>query len=369
MSQRGSKYIFNPAKINRISEDFFALLLLNQYSNVFNKLNLVCFDFNGNFSDLPFNKIYLAQEITDDSINSLKNEAVVSQDLLHIVSYILHGLKKNQKLIKLINENVTEKYTTERIRQLELIKKELLNTFKEEVFRLFNEIDFDCEEDLEELVKKVINNDTRGELTSNMDITAGYAVHNRAELFPPRARLNAPTTRLNPPTTRLNTSSARLNPRRAGVNTPSTGLNTQRTRLNTPSAGISTQRTRLSTQRTRPNPRRARLNPPTTILNPHSPELIPLMTEYIPSTAGLNPPLDYYDQFILYDRPITTRYNPDIKVYSIQPNEYDIAQDNPIITQDNPKTIIYHIITDIIILLIILTVIYCCNYKYNVYWA
>ncbi|KAI5140500.1 hypothetical protein NEAUS04_2743, partial [Nematocida ausubeli] len=27
MSQRGSKYIFNPAKINRISEDFFALLL------------------------------------------------------------------------------------------------------------------------------------------------------------------------------------------------------------------------------------------------------------------------------------------------------------------------------------------------------
>ncbi|KAI5138806.1 hypothetical protein NEAUS06_2540, partial [Nematocida ausubeli] len=58
-----------------------------------------------------------------------------------------------------------------------------------------------------------------------------------------------------------------------------------------------------------------------------------------------------------------------IKVYSIQPNEYDIAQDNPIITQDNPKTIIYHIITDIIILLIILTVIYYCNYKYNVYWA
>ncbi|KAI5138672.1 hypothetical protein NEAUS06_2509 [Nematocida ausubeli] len=94
MSQRGSKYIFNPAKINRISEDFFALLLLNQYSNVFNKLNLVCFDFNGNFNDFPFNKIYLTQEITDDSINSLKNEAVVSQDLLHIVSYILHGLKR-----------------------------------------------------------------------------------------------------------------------------------------------------------------------------------------------------------------------------------------------------------------------------------
>ncbi|KAI5166418.1 hypothetical protein NEAUS04_2570 [Nematocida ausubeli] len=355
MSQRGSKYIFNPAKINRISEDFFALLLLNQYSNVFNKLNLVCFDFNGNFNDFPFNKIYLTQEITDDSINSLKNEAVVSQDLLHIVSYILHGLKKNQKLIKLINENVTEKYTTERIRQLELIKKELLSTFKEEVFKLFNEIDFDSEENLEELVKKVINNDTRGELTSNMDITAGYAVHNRAELSPPRAGLNTQRAGLNIPTIRLNTPSARLNP-------PSAGLNTQRTRLNQSSAGLNPRRTRF-------NPRRARLNPPTTILNPHSPELIPLMTEYIPSTAGLNPPLDYYDQFILYDRPITTRYKPDIKVYSIQPNEYDIAQDNPIITQDNPKTIIYHIITDIIILLIILTVIYYCNYKYNVYWA
>ncbi|KAI5137100.1 hypothetical protein NEAUS05_1843 [Nematocida ausubeli] len=341
MSQRGSKYIFNPAKINRISEDFFALLLLNQYSNVFNKLNLVCFDFNGNFNDFPFNKIYLTQEITDDSINSLKNEAVVSQDLLHIVSYILHGLKKNQKLIKLINENVTEKYTTERIKQLELIKKELLNTFKEEVFKLFNEIDFDSEENLEELVKKVISNDTRGELTPNMDITAGYAVHNRAELFPPSAGLMAPTIRLNPPTTRLNTSSARLN-------THSAGLNRQRTRL---------------------NPRRAGVITPNAGLNPHSPELIPLMTEYISSTAGLNPPLDYCDQFILYDRPITTRYNPDIKVYSIQPNEYDIAQDNPIITQDNPKTIIYHIITDIIILLIILTVIYYCNYKYNVYWA
>ncbi|KAI5161087.1 hypothetical protein NEAUS03_1491 [Nematocida ausubeli] len=354
MSQRGSKYIFNPAKINRISEDFFALLLLNQYSNVFNKLNLVCFDFNGNFNDFPFNKIYLTQEITDNSINSLKNEAVVSQDLLHIVSYILHGLKKNQKLIKLINENVTEKYTTERIRQLELIKKELLNTFKEEVFKLFNEVDFDFEENLEELVKKVISNDTRGELTPNMDITAGYAVHNRTELFPSSAGLNPPSTRLSTQRTRLNPLSTGLNPRRAGVMPSMARLNPLSAEINPPSTGL--------------NPPSAGLMIPTIRLNPPSPRLNPLSAEYIPSTAELNPPLDYYDQFILYDRPITTRYNPDIKVYSIQPNEYGITRDNPIITRYNPKTIIYHIITDIIILLVIFTVIYC-NYRYNVYWA